>query len=167
MSITTSVPGDLFRAGPVPRDSVHWMRCVVAISAIFFAACPGRIGNPEQFTNASLAFKCEDFTDVHKELVRPYCAQSGCHSAIGPASDLDLETPGVALRMYGQHALGCPTELLLDPQNPFGGYFFDKVSQTKPKCGAKMPQVGDPLTESEISCLHLWLAQELEAAASE
>jgi hypothetical protein len=142
------------------------MRCVVTIFAVFFAACPGRITNPEQFTNASLAFSCDPSIDVQRDIVRPYCAISGCHSAIGPAADLDLDTPGVALRIYGQHASGCPKQLLLDPQNPFGGFFFDKLTETKPACGVQMPQVGDKLTKEEVACMHLWLATELEAAAA-
>jgi hypothetical protein len=130
------------------------------------AACPGRLTSPERFTDATLAFSCDPSIDVQKDLVIPRCATSGCHSADGPANDLDLQTPGVALRIYGKHAFGCAKELLLDPDNPFGGYFFDKLTLQKPACGVPMPETGARLTPAELACVHLWLAKELQQAAA-
>lgn len=142
------------------------MRCLLAAVAILAAGCPGRISSPERFTDATLAFSCETSMNVQEDIVRPRCANAGCHSAAAPAGELDLASPGVALRMYGQQASACGDEVLLDPKNPFGGYFFDKLTETKPRCGARMPLSEDPLSAEEIACVHRWLAEELAAAAA-
>jgi hypothetical protein len=135
-----------------------------AALAIFLTACPGRLSNPDRFTDATLAFSCDPSIDVVRDIVAPRCANAGCHTASAPAGGVDLETPGAALRMSGVRSSFCPQELLLDPQNPFGGYFFDKITLAKPECGSQMPLSGTKLSEAEVNCLHLWLALQLEEA---
>ncbi|MCC6807191.1 MAG: hypothetical protein IT381_07190 [Deltaproteobacteria bacterium] len=140
-------------------------RTGLLLTLVTLSACPGRLTSPERFTDATLAFSCDPSIDIAKDVIAPRCSTSGCHNASAPAAGLDLETPGVALRLFGERSSFCPKELLLDPQNPFGGYFFDKMSQDKPSCGSRMPLTGAKITDAEAACLHLWLAEQLEAAA--
>jgi hypothetical protein len=39
---------------------------------------------------------------------------------------------------------------------PAGGLILDKLKGNPPMCGAHMPSIGDPLTDTEIACVQQW-----------
>ena len=73
---------------------------------------------------------------------------------------LDLESDGVAARLYGVPSAQCKGQVLLDDDIPFAGYFFDKVEFDSPPCGSRMPYDEAKLTDAQMQCLHLWLADQ-------
>ena len=144
---------------------MQWWLCLLTL--VSTAGCPGRITARDRFTDLTLAFSCPAEVDVARDIIAPNCASAGCHTSSSQAAGLDLESEGVAVRLYGALSTSCDHQLLLDPQNPFSGYFFDKIERHQPACGQPMPLRGKPLQRAQIECLHLWLGQQLEQAASE
>src|ERR1035441_2436786 len=95
---------------------------------IALATCEGSISNRAIYSDASAAFQCPATVDVRKDILTAKCATAGWHTSVSPIANLDLESPGVAMRMYGVEASQCRGQLLLDDKIPFAGYVFDKVS---------------------------------------
>jgi hypothetical protein len=85
------------------------------------------------------------------------CGGDICHSdGESTAAALDLTSPGVEDRVSGAAGSGC-AGVLADPANPEGSLLYTKVLD-EPTCGTRMPLVGDPLTEDELSCMRDWIS---------
>lgn len=126
-------------------------------AALLCSGCPGRIADPDAFSDPNRAFSCASVETVFDDIVRPRCATGGCHDRNAQSAGLDVETDGLFDRMLGAPSTLCDGELLLDPEIPFAGYFFDKITSDSPRCGVRMPLRATPLTDAEVQCLHLWL----------
>jgi hypothetical protein len=122
----------------------------VLISAL--TGCPGHLENPERFRDAG----ADSDPDLQTSLLTPRCATSNCHGAGRPAGGLDLHSPGLASRLVGAPSTTCEGRVLVFPDNPGQGYFFE-ILQAMPACGSRMPLLGTPLTEAEIDALRAYV----------
>lgn len=52
-----------------------------------------------------------------------------------------------------------PTLVRVEPGDPQASYFYQTISEAKPKVGAQMPRNGDPLTVAEQSLIRVWILQ--------
>src|SRR5689334_17064527 len=85
---------------------------VVALSAaVLLAGCPGKLREPERFTDAGPSDGGSNCPDVPTEIFAKKCAGSSCHSGATPVQDLDLVSAGVAARVVGKGAVGCKIPL--------------------------------------------------------
>jgi hypothetical protein len=129
----------------------------VLSSVLVLASCAGEIDNPDDFSApiraGSLMRLCGD---VELDLLRPNCG--GCHvaGATGPG-ELDLVSPGVRSRLIGVIS-SCANKPYVDEVDRGAGFLFEKL-RAAPACGSQMLGVNGPLSESQISCLQLWLKQ--------
>ncbi len=115
------------------------------LGALLWAACPGRLEDPERFLECQI--------DVEVDVFRQTCATSGCHVAgTNAAAGLDLMSPGVASRLVNKPS-SCNGKLYLS--GPSDGYLLEKVTQETPTCGTRMPVTGS-LTDEELRCIRLW-----------
>lgn len=116
------------------------------------AGCPGVLDDPDRFRG--------DFcSDIETELFPQKCSSGDCHDAIEPEAMLDLQSPGVAARLVGITGQGeeCFMQgTLVIAGNAEGSLLYQKLNDTQP-CGARMPFIGDALTEQEIGCVATWI----------
>ncbi len=134
--------------------------CIALIAAIATPTCSGKISDESRFVDATQAFSCNQTTQQTRAEVLIAKCTTGCHSAAIKLQGLDLESADPATRLFGVEST-CEHKELLDHSTPFAGYIFDKVSEDKPACGARMPFGGQPLSNEEIDCLHILLAPPL------
>ena len=116
------------------------------------AGCPGVLEDPDRFRG--------DFCpDVETELFPQRCSGGDCHDAIEPEAMLDLQSPNVAARLVGQDPRGeecLGAAPLVVAGNPEGSLLYQKLFDD-PACGARMPFIGDALSEREIGCIATWI----------
>jgi hypothetical protein len=92
-----------------------------------------------------------------------------CHVRVFPGGPLplypttfDIGTEGLAARVVDKMAeanpnLGkCGGRVLVPKNDPLAGIFVEKVLETKPSCGDRMPQAMIPLNADEVSCVKRW-----------
>jgi hypothetical protein len=103
------------------------------------------------------------------------CAIPACHSATGPAANFDMQTAGWETKLIGKAPPGggppgadggasltasmCANMAkvyLVAGSNPATGLFIDKLFLLHPECGARMPNIGGPLTTKELTCVQQW-----------
>jgi hypothetical protein len=104
------------------------------------------------------------------------CSIPACHSAVNPAGNFDMATAGWETRMVGKAPPGgggtpgldggpsttasmCATSgmvYLAAGSAPATGLFISKLTMKIPPCGARMPNIGGPLTAAEIACVQTW-----------
>jgi hypothetical protein len=96
------------------------------------------------------------------------CAIPACHSNVNPAANFDQQTPGWEHAMVGKAPPGggpaatasmCANMgkvYLVAGSQPATGLFLDKLKLITPPCGARMPNIGGPLTTPELNCVQDW-----------
>jgi hypothetical protein len=103
---------------------------------------------------------------IYAEIVVPSCALSRCHDASDSGGDLDLVTGGEAgahARMLDQFAEGSRCRLDLEQRlvagEPESSLFYTKVAAATSDdvCGARMPLVGNRLTEQRLCAIREWI----------
>jgi hypothetical protein len=97
--------------------------------------------------------------------------QGACHDRNGTSAGFDMATPGwekTLVDRYPKAGGGAglesmcrtfPTPYLWPDHQPAEGLFLMKLTMATPWCGAHMPSVGAPLTQSELDCVQLWANQ--------
>jgi hypothetical protein len=103
------------------------------------------------------------FTEVYTQVIQPNCAF--CHTSGQPGGTqgmLDMSTQALAFTNLvgkaaaGQLCSGQGTRVVAG--NPDSSLLFEKVSQTTPPCGSRMPLNLSPLSQSAINEIHDWIA---------
>jgi hypothetical protein len=104
------------------------------------------------------------------------CAIPACHSAVNPAGNFDMTAVGWETKLVGKAPPGgggtpapdggvsltaslCATAgqvYLVAGSAPATGLFMSKLSLKTPPCGARMPNIGGPLTAAELACVQTW-----------
>jgi hypothetical protein len=135
---------------------------VLALTAVALAGCPGKLRDPERFTDGGVSDGGDTCPDVPTEIFAMKCAGSVCHSGNTPAQNLDLVSPGVASRVVGKPAGECKGSLA-DPMDPEASLLYIKIAGTM--CGSRMPS-GGTLTDSEIACVKDWIAEQTPVATT-
>ncbi|MDQ3037277.1 MAG: hypothetical protein M3Y87_33090 [Myxococcota bacterium] len=133
---------------------------IAALAAGGLAGCPGRLENPERFglgTSDSGVASDAGSSDGVPAVFAAKCAGSGCHGATSPALALDLVSDGVAERVLDVPAVGCASRLLVDSADPSASFLLEKVTETAPECGGRMPLLADPLTSAEQEEIRTWI----------
>ena len=126
------------------------------------AGCPGGLEDPARFDQLQTGNSCPD---VPQTVFVSSCATALCHSAAQKMEGLDLESPNVASRLIGAHAMGGPG-LLIDPSNPGASVLYTKVTATPP-FGVRMP-FGEPaLDDATIGCVLQWVTEQVDGGAGE
>ena len=73
---------------------------------------------------------------------------------------LDLASKGLAKRLVGVAAVGCPDKVLVEPAST-DGYLMDKLADA-PACGDPMPPGNTRLTADELAAFRAWIAAVVE-----
>ena len=96
---------------------------------------------------------------IVREIIRPRCATSRCHTATARAGELDLESANLVARLTDAPALGCAAQILLVEQAPERSYLYRKMADPSPACGEIMPppDAGVGLRLNELECIRLWI----------
>ncbi|MCC6810684.1 MAG: hypothetical protein IT381_24855 [Deltaproteobacteria bacterium] len=131
----------------------------VVLFALLASACGGRITDPEAFFQPASRFACE--VDVMETIIKPRCANAGCHESKAPAGGLALDSIAAWQGLVNQPAFGCNKAPLLSPTNPLEGHLFEKVEDARPRCGSPMPMTGARLTAAELDCLRRFVLTEV------
>lgn len=97
-----------------------------------------------------------EIDSIYKTIFLARCGSMECHDSVQPAAGLNLVSPGVADRLVGVAAKGCPGWLLVTPGAPADSLLVDKVAGS-PSCGAPMPVGGEPLDDALLACLGGWI----------
>ncbi len=137
------------------------------VAGLAVTACPGSLTDPERFTEGGASASCPPGQD-HMTVFADSCSSSLCHDAPttssppkasdDPAAGLDL-TANVESQVLGVTSASgdeCDGELLVDPNDPEGSLFLEKLTAKNPRCGDRMP-LGTPLKAAEIDCVRKWL----------
>ena len=147
--------------------AVRLLALAAALSLL--VGCPGKLSDKERFLvdAGDLDSGSPDAADgacgdVVTRIFIPSCGGTGCHGAMAPQQGLDLESPGVAARVVGVIAKGCPINLA-DPQSPSGSLMYQKLSPDPP-CGAQMPLARPPLSDADATCVFNWIIAQGAAA---
>lgn len=134
---------------------------LVLTGLLTLTGCAGKLEEPERFlaagtTNSSTTPTCLT------TLFNQKCNSAGCHSAVMPGGDLDLESPNVASRLintpatFGGVVIGpaamCSPAKLIDTATPSASWLEVKILKTQGSCGASMPLIG-MLTDAEQNCI--------------
>jgi hypothetical protein len=141
---------------PIDRGRIArgWTLAVLlAAGALAMVGCPGRLENKERFLGTGGGPLCPD---VPADILAGNCGGTGCHGPVEPASNLDLQSPGLAGRIVGLLAGGCEG-VLADPEDPEGSILYQKLLDSPP-CGVRMPYESNPLSEYEIACVKEWIS---------
>jgi hypothetical protein len=86
------------------------------------------------------------------------CGSSGCHGEGSLYSNF-AESEDAARAFVGESGeSSCSAEgPLIDPENPPASIIIQKVAASAPPCGSRMPVVGGPLSQADITCLQEWI----------
>ena len=133
----------------------------LSVVVVLSAGCAGDLLDPGRYTQPDIAFPCDDGADPQMSVLRPRCANGGCHNVGSPAAGLDLYSEDVILRVLAVESRNCRGQVLLEPTPMAPGYLIEKLEQSNPSCGHQMPP-GQPLSQRELACLRRWLSHELE-----
>jgi len=125
---------------------------LIGVPAFVLAGCVGRLQDPERFSG-----ECRQSLDVPTEVLGARCGDSACHDAVEPESNLDLVSPGVALRLRNVPATRCAGRLRVDPADPDGSFLLEKLGRDDPECGDRMPLLAVPLSAPTIACVREWV----------
>ena len=87
---------------------------------------------------------------------------AGCHDPNARQGSLDLESPGLASRLYAKRTSGRADYLLVDPEIPEESALVLKLS-TLPPFGASMPLGRAALTTSQRACVLDWVQALVDA----
>ena len=123
----------------------------LALTLLFFSACPGELERPERFLTGSDGgggASC----DVENGTFKTVCAIAGCHDTATKTQSLDLESPGVLGRIKAQQAT-CASVA----GQALGTFLIAKVNGSS-TCGAPMPSGFAPLDAGEIRCIEQYIA---------
>lgn len=116
--------------------------------------CPGSLEDKERFLGGG--GDGGGCGDVPARIFQPSCTGTGCHGSKSPQQGLDLESPGVAMRVVGVRGTGC-MGVLADPQSPEASLLYMKLLDP-PTCGSRMPLARPPLGAADIECIRAWIA---------
>lgn len=132
------------------------------LAAIASSGCAGSLDQPSRFAylgappDAGTAPSDSDGgCDPLTQIFPPSCTTSACHSAGSQQGSLDLESPGLPLRLVNKRAAGGPG-YVIDKANPLQSVLLLKL-QDAPPYGFQMPLGASPLTSDEVSCLTSWV----------
>jgi hypothetical protein len=154
----------LARASVAPHAS--WWRVVATsvIAGFSVVACPGTLDNPGDFADSGGGgegggIRCNlTVADVPNTLFRTSCGTSSCHDATAPAAELDLVTDGVQTRLLDVPSTQCGSFLLIDRTTPESSLIIDKVTNSIPNCGDRMPLgLSGGLPPESIACVREWV----------
>src|SRR6266508_616018 len=67
-----------------------------------------------------------------------------------------MQSEGLASRLVGAPSTTCSGQTLVVAGNTNVGFLLQKL-RPSPRCGAQMPLVGTPLTQTEIDCVRAWI----------
>lgn len=81
------------------------------------------------------------------------CAVAGCHDSGTQESGVNLSTYDDALNSVG---VQYGTEII-NPGNPDESPIVDKISNSNPQFGARMPEGGSPLSSAQIDSIIAWI----------
>lgn len=118
--------------------------------------CPGTLDDPSRFLpdGGGQGGACPD---VPSAIFVPKCALSGCHTSTDKIQGLDLQSPGVVVRLVGVCARG--GGLLVDPANASSSVVYSKLTLAPP-FGSRMPLGRAPLDAPTIACVLAWAAEQ-------
>lgn len=145
------------------RSALSWVLTFGALS--FVTACPGTLADKELYEaaldggrgpNGDASADAGPCGDVVARIFEPTCGGNGCHGSTAPQQDLDLVSPGVALRVVGVAAKGCSV-VLADPADPEASLIYQKLLPNPP-CGSTMPLARPPLSRADAACVRAWIA---------
>jgi hypothetical protein len=142
--------------------------------------CPGALDDPARFlgaagNDAAVAQDAElpevgelpgdgaSCPDVPQAILRSNCTSAGCHNAQDKAQGLDLQSPGVGMRLVGVPAREGPG-LLIDSSAPSSSVLYTKLT-SRPPFGARMPLAG-ALDDPAIACVLAWIVHPTDAGFS-
>jgi len=128
---------------------------VVVVLAFGVGGCPtDPPGDPNDMMVDEVSFAA-DIAPVFQSR----CA--GCHQPDGFASqsgiDVDLRTEAPFEGLFAD-AMSAAGRKLIVPGDPDASFLFEKVSQTDPSAGERMPLFGAPLSDEQIELLRDWIA---------
>jgi hypothetical protein len=140
---------DPSRSGALVRRVVFAVAALTSGAALL-AGCPGTLDDKEKFTTTGGPGECPEITAY----LKTNCGGSGCHGAMLPASNLDLESPGVEERIADK--AGMCAGLIANTSDPEASLLYTKLLNP-PGCNAQMPFLREELPSNEINCILLWL----------
>jgi hypothetical protein len=87
------------------------------------------------------------------------CAVSFCHSNDDKAGGLDLASADVGSRLIdvAPNNADCTDGKLIDSSSYKDSFLLDKLENTKPACGDRMPYGGEPLSSTDLACVESWV----------
>ena len=86
----------------------------------------------------------------------------GCHEKATHQANLDLESPGLAARVYDIRSVGRADYLLIDPELPDESALIEKLRFPTP-FGSAMPLARAPFTPAELNCVQRWINEVVAA----
>ncbi|MBL4632435.1 MAG: hypothetical protein JKY56_01110 [Kofleriaceae bacterium] len=126
----------------------------IAVALLLLTGCAGEFDNPEEY-RAAKNHTCADTLT----LLETTCGTVGCHSSMGGAAGVDLQSSDIVGRLAEQ-ASSCGELVIIDSANPRASLLLNKLGAT-PTCGQTMPLGGTALTAVEIACIEDFLEDEL------
>lgn len=100
--------------------------------------------------------------DVYGGVIGVRCAIVGCHVAPMPTGNLDMTTSEVAYgNLVGVTAMGPECDSVgvrVVAGDPADSILFSKVSESTPRCGARMPLGRAPLSATDQETIRSWIA---------
>jgi hypothetical protein len=95
---------------------------------------------------------------LQRTVLGPRCALAGCHSGAQPAGDLDLSSASFTQSLVGVPASECGGQVRVVAGDPERSYFYRKLVDDRPPCGAHMPLGQASLSGDQIACVKQWIA---------
>jgi hypothetical protein len=100
------------------------------------------------------------FTEVYTEVLQPIC--SSCHRPGGEGSFQDFSSQSAAYAALvgvkgSGPSCGSSGETRVVPGRSSESLLFQKVSETSPPCGARMPLGGPALSSAQTTLIEEWI----------
>lgn len=98
-------------------------------------------------------------SQIEQQIFTRSCNFSSCHSASAAAGagGLNLESPSFA-KLVNVKSGVVSSKTRVVPFDPDQSYLMEKLTQTRPTAGGRMPLVSDPLPDEEIEMIREWIA---------
>jgi hypothetical protein len=128
-------------SGPLTPEVVARMRAVV-------------VERPECPTPGDVAVPWSIIQDT---IITPSCSGARCHSAADQAGGLDLSPEAAPASLVNQPSKDQEGAVFVVPGDPSSSYVINKIVETAPRTGQRMPTTGDALIDCQIQMIRGWI----------
>ena len=134
------------------------IRCCFLLPALLLAAAAGCGGGRTIGGSGTVVTPTNsDFKTQVQPIFDRNCALSGCHATDSASGDMILDADKSYANLVNVVSSEVAPDKRVVPGNSGVSYIIEKLTQTAPRSGDRMPLGGDPLPDDQINIIKKWI----------